>query len=620
MTTSGSGRRLLLEVLEPRIALSGGDHPWQNTLQPLDANADTNVTPLDALIVINHLNTDGPGALPVPAPTSGGPPPYLDVSGDDAVTALDALFIINYLNNPSSSDVTQVNLEGDLITLQGGGATVAGRVVTITSAGQYSIHGTLNDGQVIVDTADEGTVELVLNGVNISCSTSAPLYIANADQTEIVLATGTQNHITDGTSYPNATTEDPNAAVFSHDDLIISGTGSLTVDAKFNNGIAGKDELTIAGGTLTVNAVNDGIKGRDSITIQAGTITVQAGGDGLQSSNDEDLAKGVVAIEGGTLRITAGADGIQGEAQVLIQGGSISVTSGGGSASSSSSVDSAKGIKSATDISINGGVIDVNSLDDALHSNNNVTIGGGTLTLASGDDGIHADAAITINAGNVHISKANEGIESPAITVNNGIIHLVTSDDGFNVSDGSGGGMAGGPGIGGPGGGNDVIDGTLNINGGYLVVNAQGDGLDSNGNINVTGGTIIVHGPTRNDNGALDCNGNFLMSGGFLIAVGSSGMAEVPDDSSAQEVLAASYGSAQAAGTMVHVESQDGTQILTFVPVKAYQSVVICAPLLKKGTTYNFYTGGSSTGTLADGLYSGGTYTPGTKLGSLTIA
>jgi len=118
----------------------------------------------------------------------------------------------------------------------------------------------------------------------------------------------------------------------------------------------------------------------------------------------------------------------------------------------------------------------------------------------------------------------------------------------------------------------------------------------------------------------LDCNGTFLMSGGFLVAVGSSGMAETPDDSSTQEVLAGSYGSAQAAGTLLHVEAQDGTDILTFVPAKAYQSLVICSPLLNKGTTYDVYSGGSSTGTLADGLYSGGTYTPGTLLGSLTIS
>jgi len=593
---------------------------WTNPQEPLDVNDDSFVTPIDALQIINTLNSDGARQLSTPS-ASNAPPPYLDISGDGYVTAMDALLVINYLNKDNDdSGTTDIKLQGSSIVVEGSGATAVGSVATITAAGTYSISGTLTNGQVIVDTTDDGKVTLILNGANITCSHSSPIYVANADDTEIVLATGTQNHVTDGTSYPNAATEDPNAAIFSHEDLTISGSGSLTVNAKFNNGITSKDELTIAGGTLTVSAVNDGIKGKDSITIQAGTtITVQAGGDGLPSSNDEDLSKGVVVIEGGTLNITAGADGIQGETQVLVEEGNISITSGGGSTGSSGSVDSVKGIKSAADVSINGGVIAVDSSDDAIHSNNSLTIGGGTLTLATADDGIHADSAITINGGNVNITKCYEAVESKDITVNNGTIHLVSSDDGFNVSDGSGGGM-GGPGTGGPWGGGGVIDGSLNINGGYIVVNAQGDGLDSNGSINVTGGTIIVHGPTRNDNGALDCNGTFLMSAGFLVAVGSSGMAESPDDSSTQEVLAGSYGSAQAAGTMLYVESQDGTNILAFVPAKAYQSLVICSPLLKKGTTYNVYSGGSSMGTLADGLYSGGTYTPGTLLGSLTIS
>lgn len=591
---------------------------WTNPQQPLDVNDDSFVGPIDALQVINTLNSDGARQLSTPS-ASNAPPPYLDSSGDDYVTAMDALLVINYLNDANDdSGTTDIKLQDSSIVIEGSGATAVGSVATITAAGTYGISGTLNDGQVVVDTLDDGKVTLILNGANITCSHSAPIYVANADDTEIVLATGSQNHVTDGTSYPNATTEDPNAAIFSHDDLTISGSGSLTVDAKFNNGITSKDELTIAGGTLTVSAVNDGIKGRDSITIRAGTITVTAGGDGLQSSNDEDLAEGVVVIEGGTLKIISAADGIQGESQVVIDGGNITITSGGGS-TGSTSTDSAKGIKSAADVSINGGVIDVNSSDDALHSNNSLTIGGGTLTLATADDGIHADSTITINGGNVTITKCYEGIESAQVTINDGNIHLVSSDDGFNVSDGSGGGM-GGPGTGGAWGGGGVIDGSLNVHGGYMVINAQGDGFDSNGSAYVTGGTIIVHGPTRNDNGAVDVNGTFLMSGGLLVAVGSSGMAETPDDSSTQEVLAGSYGSAQAAGTMLHVESQDGTDILTFVPAKAYQSLVICSPLLKKGTTYDVYSGGSSTGTLADGLYSGGTYTPGTKLGSLTIS
>ncbi len=591
---------------------------WTNPQQPLDINNDSNVTPIDVLLIINTLNSDGARQLNTPS-ASSAPPPYLDSTGDGLVTAMDALLVINYLNrSPNNAEDTLIQLQGNSIAVEGSGATAVGGVLTVTSAGTYTISGTLDDGQIIVDTPDDGTVTLILNGASITCADSAPIFVANADKTEIVLAQGMQNHVTDGTAYPYAATEEPNAAIFSHDDLIVSGSGSLTVDAKFNNGITSKDDLTITGGTLIVNAINDGLKGRDSLTIRAGAITVKAGGDGLQSNNDVDLAKGVVTIDGGTLNITAGADGIQGESEVLIHGGTISITSGGGSTSSATSADSAKGIKSAANVTIDGGTLNVNSRDDALHSNNSLTIGGGTLALATADDGIHADTAITINRGSVNITKCYEGLESADVTIHDGTIRLVSSDDGFNVSDGSGGGMAG-PG-GDPWGGGGVIDGYLRIHGGYIVVNAQGDGLDSNGSIEVTGGTILVHGTTRNDNGALDCNGTFLMSGGFLVAVGSSGMAESPDDESTQEVLTGFYGSTQAAGTMLHVKAQDGTAILTFVPVKAYQSLVISSPLLKTGTTYDVYAGGSSTGTLADGLYSGGTYTPGTKLGSITLS
>lgn len=97
-------------------------------------------------------------------------------------------------------------------------------------------------------------------------------------------------------------------------------------------------------------------------------------------------------------------------------------------------------------------------------------------------------------------------------------------------------------------------------------------------------------------------------------------MAEAPGDSSTLECLSVRYGSTQSAGTMVHIESEGGVQILTFVPEKAYQSVVVCSPSLVAGTTYVVYSGGSSTGTLADGLYTGGTYTAGTELGSITLS
>ena len=658
-----------------------------------------------------------------------------------------------------SSGTTYIVLNGDSITTNGGGATVDGTTVTITAARTYSISGTLNDGQVIVDSDDEEDVTLLLNGVDITCSDSAPIYVVSAANAVISLADGTDNYITDGNAYTYETTDtdEPDAAIFSHDDLKITGTGSLTVDANYNNGIASKDDLDILSGDITVTAVNHGIKGRDSVVVEAGTVTVNAGGDGIQSNNDEDAEKGYVTIEAGTLDITAGSDGIQAEttvlvnggtidisagggstsgytdtgkgikatvgitivsgtidvdsaddaihsdgsvtisggntalataddaihaesevvitggdieittcyegieaatitiddstidlvssndgisavsadgtsstvsilggtitieaeadgieaeSQVLISGGTIMVSSGGGSSMSVGDTESAKGIKSDADLTIQGGTISVDSTDDALHANDTVTITGGSLTLASFDDGIHADSSITIDGGTIDITQSYDGIEGLDIAINDGDIHVVSSDDGINVSDG----MGGAPGD------ESVVDGSLNIHGGYIVINAAGDGLDSNGNVEVTGGTIVIHGPTTDREGALDSNGTLLMSGGLLVAVGSSGrLAQTPDDSSTQEILVGNYGAVQAAGTMLHVETEDSQEIVTFEPIKSYQFFVISSPLLEAGTTYDVYSGGSSTGTVVDGLYSDGTYTPGTLLGNLTI-
>jgi hypothetical protein len=535
----------------------------------------------------------------------------------------------------SDSDTSYIKLEGDSITFEGSGATVSGNIITITSAGMYSINGTLNDGQIVVDTADEEKVELVLNGADITCSTSAPIYVSDAEKTVMTLADGTENYVTDGSSYLFGDAEDePNAAVFSKDDLTINGNGSLTVHANYNNGIASKDDLKITGGNITVHAVNDGIKGRDSIAVKDGAITINAGGDGMQSNNDEDAEKGYVDIEGGTLDITASLDGIQAETSLLVSGGDIAITSGGGSIESRSgggfggrgmggnpnkTDESAKGLKAGVDLTIAGGDIQISSLDDALHSNVRITINGGDMLLASGDDGIHSDSTLAINGGNISITESYEGIESAVITINDGNIHIVASDDGINAVSGNGGAAAGGMPWRGPGG-FESGDNYLYINGGYIAMDAMGDGLDINGPIDMTGGVVIVNGPTSNNNGALDYAGAFNLTGGFIVAVGSAGMAQAPSTSSTQYSVMYTFESPQAAGTMIHIETEDGEEILTFVPTKAYQSVVLSSPGLENGATYLVYFGGSSTGTVADGLYSGGTYTGGTQVSSFTIS
>lgn len=545
--------------------------------------------------------------------------------------------------NWSTVGSTDITLNGESISVDGKGAVVDGSSVTITYGGTYVVSGTLDDGQIRVDTVDVNTVQLVLNGADISCSTSAPVYVVNAEKVVITLADGAENRVTDGTQYvfEDTATDEPNAAIFSHDDLTINGDGSLTVTANFDNGIQSKDDLKIAGGTITVTAVNDGLKGRDSIAVRDANITVTAGGDGMQSSNDEDADEGFILIEGGALSITAGMDGIQAETSLFVSGGTIAIISGGGSAASSSgtttwsgnapgnphqqgsssdeATDSAKGLKAGIDLVIAGGVISVDSSDDAIHSNGSVTVSGGDITLASGDDGIHADASVGITGGETRITGSYEGIESAVITVSAGNVHVVSSDDGINVRGGNdGSGMMGmRP-------GQDSFSTSsgnyLALSGGYVAIDAIGDGLDINGSITMTGGVVIVNGPTSSGNGALDYYGACEVTDGLLVAAGSIGMAQGPSASSTQRSVMVNLTSALPAGTLFRLETADGEEVLTFAPTKAYQSVVFSAPGLEDGAAYVVFTGGSSTGTVVDGLYSGGQYSGGTQYAEFTVS
>jgi len=534
------------------------------------------------------------------------------------------------------ANATVIRLEGGSVAVEGTGASVNGTVVTVTSDGTYNIKGTLNDGQIIVDTQDTGTVWLLLNGTEITSATSAPIYVANADKVVITLADGTQNTLSDGATYyyPDGS-NDPNAAVFSNADLTINGNGALTVNASYNNGIASKKDLKVVSGTITVNAVNDGIKGKDSVSIMDGVITINSGADGIQSTNADQAGRGYILIEGGTFNITSALDGIQAETNLQIDGGDFKITSGGGTVNNITTgggiwggpgmegnpnkpADSAKALKAGADLTIMDGTFNINAADDGIHANNSVTINKGDIQMASGDDGIHADATLTINGGEIDLTQSYEGLESATITVNDGTIHLVTSDDGINAGGGADNSSINGR----PGRDGFSTAGNyyVYINGGYLVIDAGGDGIDTNGSFEMTDGLVLVNGPTNDGNGPLDYNGTFVVSGGFILAVGSSGMAQVPTDTSTQYSVLYNFDAMQTEGTLLHIQSQNGQEILTFMPAKQYQSVMISSAALQNGETYLVHTGGSSTGDATDGLYTGGAYTPGTQVTNFTIS
>lgn len=527
----------------------------------------------------------------------------------------------------NNSAVTRIILGGDSVSITGEGATSSGGKVIITSAGTYDLSGTLTDGQIMVSTEDKGTVRLILDGVNVSCSKGSPLYVAGAGKAVIILADNKENIFSDAESYvfDNSETDEPNAAVFSADDLTIYGNGSLAVKGNYNDGIASKDGLIIRGGNISVSAKDDGIRGKDYLIVRSGTINIEAGGDGFKSDNDEDAGKGYVSVENGNMTIISGGDGIQAETYVMVSGGEIALLSGGGNGASGDGSTSSKGIKAVADVFIDGGLIIADSMDDAIHSNGNVTISGGSLSIATGDDGIHADSAVEIDGGDIDISKSYEGIEGSAITINNGNIRVASSDDGINGAGGNdSSGMVWGPGAISGKAAQDAFaySGSyyLHVNGGHIFVDALGDGIDINGSIEMTDGVVLVSGPTSNANGALDYDGFFKITGGFLVAAGSSGMAQAPGSTSTQNSVLINMKSVQQASSLIHIRNGSSGEVLTYAPAKKYQSLVFSSPSLMTGSSYEVYLGGSSTGSVSDGLYQGGVYSPGSKYAGFTVS
>ncbi len=489
-------------------------------------------------------------------------------SGEQAAS-IDLTEVVEYDDDDqykdwTSANPTEIKLNGTSASIEGTGAEAKNGTITIRAAGTYSVSGKLDEGQIVVDVKDKGIVRLVLNGAEIHNSSTSPIYVAEAGKTIITLQEGTENLISDGETYvyPDTATDEPNAAIFSHDNLTFNGTGKLVVQGNFNNGITSKDKLKITGGTLEIHAVDDALMGRDLVAVQEGDITIEAGGHGIKTTNDAEDSLGIIAIEGASFNIR--------------------------------------------------------SVEDALHSSGGIQIAGGDIDITADDDGIHAEVSIAIVGGTIDITKSNEGIEAPTIVISEGQISVVASDDGVNAAGGADDSASEGA----PGGNQSgaASSNKLTISGGYLTVDAQGDGLDANGSIAMAGGTVIVNGPTGNNNGSLDYDGTFEMTGGFLVAAGSSGMAQAASEQSTQYGILMSYPQTQAAGTMVHLEDSEGNAIITFAPSKNYQSVFVSSPNFKKDASYTLYSGGTSTGTEANGLYDGGEYQGGTKVVDFTTS
>ncbi len=543
-------------------------------------------------------------------------------------------------------------------------ATLENGVLTITKEGSYSVTGEAKEVQIVVNVDKtaypDAVVELNLEGVDISNSTTAPIYVESiGDEVQIIAKAGTVNTISDGTSHTQTYTDsDGNTntvegAVFARDDIKFKGSGTLTINGNTDDAVVCKNDIKIYNGNITVNAVDDGIRGKDSVTVGNDTATDYADlkltvktqqGDGIKSTaTDTDTTKqyGIVTINGGTVDITSYADGIQGEQDVVINGGDINIytyegsgfggTAGGSTGGNqwsggfgggmqggnSSKTDiSAKGIKavglydtagttwqSGGNITVNGGKITVDSSDDSLHCGGQMNINGGIFKLATADDAMHSDHDLILGTKNgansdfeVYVTKCYEGIEGGNIYQYSGTVVIKSGDDGYNAAggaDGSGSGNNMGWGQGGFGGGMGGGNNVLEIAGGIAIVqSASGDhdAFDSNGSINISGGSVIANGQEP-----VDCDGTKNTSGGTVAEISSQGTGSVQ------------------AGTQFTIADESGNVVVSFTAMQNMGS-----PSLNN-TSLKCYTGGTISGgtdlitsddsmkVYADGTISGGT-------------
>lgn len=416
------------------------------------------------------------------------------------------------------------------------GISVSGGTVTITKEGTYIFSGSLSDGQIIVEADDTAKVQIVLDGASITSKTSAAIYVKSADKVFVTTAKGTENTLANGGSFTADGDTNVDGAVFAKDDITFNGSGSLTVTSPAGHGIVGKDDVKLAGGTITIEAAEHGVQANDSVRVAEASITIDAGSkDGVHVSDDADAEEGTVS-------------------------------------------------------------------DSFFY------MADGSLIINAGDDGIHADAEAKIEGGTIDVSKSYEGIEALTIDVSDGDIKVAATDDGFNAAGGStqssntfgsddwGGGKSGMMNDGG-------TNGQISISGGNIYIQASGDGVDSNGSVNISGGYTVVCGPSQGDTSVLDYNGTASITGGTFIGTGGAGMA-ANFSSAEQGLIAVSVGS-QSAGSAVTLKDEDGNTLAEVTPELDYAVVYISTDGMVQGGTYTLTAGSySESVTLSDTIYS----------------
>lgn len=544
---------------------------------------------------------------------------------------------------PTELDATTGEVIGGTVTINGGDITITTGTEVDATTGEVSTSDGIQADTLL--TIKGGTIKINATGEALKANASSIEYLADATA-DVTLAEG------DGA-------------------IEISG-GTIEIEAG-EDAIKAVKKITVAGGEITILKALEGIQVNETITDTDGeTILYQVDGEmeftggkiNITCSEDGiQCGTGDITITDGEFIIDSYMDCIQSDYILDISGGTFDVTAYGGSPAQASennaeAADSCKGIKAGQLVNITGGTFDIDTYDDAIHSNHTVRINGGDITAATGDDGVHGDYYLYIGEGaKINVTKSYEGIEAAEIYISGGETRVVASDDGANAAGDqpteeaysvegaalseSASLMAGGFNGGGNWGQEDTSTyGYLEVTGGMLYIEAEGDGFDSNGSALVSDGMVFVNGPTSGGNGVFDIgdgsNYTLTVTGGIVIGAGSADMSVTPNSSTnSQAYVLTSGGSSmgggfrpgqssgssgsftsQSAGKPFRLTDASGNEIVTYIPAKKYAWVLVSAPGLASGSSYTLNYGGSVSGGVVSGsvdgtygLVTGGTYT-----------
>ena len=408
--------------------------------------------------------------------------------------------------------------------------------------------------------------------------------------------------------------------------LTSSGTAVNTETGEVNSGkgIHCGGDVEIAGGKLTIDAAEDGVNCTSSLELQAGEVDVTSAEDGIQADGDLTVSGGAVTITTtGTVAASAqddfqpnnfggngntppgnadhrqnaaasDASAIPAAAMQTIADSSTDAGVSAAVAMTTAAEDAtSKGIKCGGSLTMSGGSCTIDSTDHAVHAAGTAVFSGTTLEITSNNKGISSHGDLEISGGDITIHSCTEGVESKAeMTISGGNVRILdASDDGLNT------------------GGSDSGSHAVTISGGYIYVNASGDGVDSNSTWEMSGGTLLVCGPTSGGDGSLDANGNMTYTGGTLLALSSKGMMECPESG----CLIATNCNA-AAGEQISIVDKNGTVLATLQSPKAVSDVIYGIGD-SDSADYTIVTGGTYDNTLnEDGYGEGGSVSGGTEV------